>query len=316
MIILPNSEEGKRVSKELASRSLEQARLSPLLQPGEIVTMRSEDEATPKMDEGPSLLNPSMLPEGEFLKSASIMVDVDALFDTRASLLDMLHPRILAMALATGYETREEDAFHKVGFEKFKKIYEARDVRCLEDAPITAIASILMSFARETLAAAVESPAKEVVQIYVNVWPYKLGKAQAEKLGKLVSRFTAEILPVKVVSMSPEALTPTWCRANLEMLIKYDWEVWADVHAKSNAWRNVQMTEICVIAPRLYLKGKPSDTELEAFKTMHKSDPFTYVERGASTLFSLNYLPAKHFSMRINEEIIAAQYNIAMQTPW
>lgn len=89
-----------------------------------------------------------MLPEGEFLKSASIMVDVDALFDTRASLLDMLHPRILAMALAAGYETREEDAFHKVGFEKFKKIYEARDVRCLEDAPITAIASILMSFAR------------------------------------------------------------------------------------------------------------------------------------------------------------------------
>ena len=108
--------------------------------------------------------------------------DMDSLYDTRLATLDLLDTSVAKMALKNDYLNRDEDRFPYVDKDIFKSLYETRDLEVLERAMPTKAIDIIREFIKIALKQNIDTPIVGSVEVFVNVWPYKVQKEVATEM--------------------------------------------------------------------------------------------------------------------------------------
>lgn len=226
----------------------------------------------------------------EKFEFSSVFIELDALLDTRISVLMSLGDSALSSAIDGGYHTRPADIFPKVDNEQFKLRYAERDKSVLASAVVTPMAIMLKEFCLETLRNIINTPFHRQPKVIVNVYPYKLEEDEINTIISAIKAITEDMADIEAVYMPYEEITPLYVKRDLSVMVMYDYAKWLEAHSVSGAFKRTTCPEVVLFAPAIYFKPVaryPSADE----------NPFEAVEQLAAPLISLKLIPIEKFSM-------------------
>ena len=221
--------------------------------------------------------------------------DMDSLYDTRLATLDLLDTSIAKMALKEDYLNRDEDKFPYVERDIFKSLYETRDLEVLERAMPTKALEIIREFIRIALKQNIDTPNMGVVEVYVNVYPYKVEKAVAAEMCKALFHAFGSQVSIHMLNLKPELVTPKFFADTIAVAMIYDYDVWLEAHAKNDNLRKHQIPNVTLHGPRIYKKPKPNENDLRDFNRAGP-EPFKAMEVGLSSVVGMDFIEVEYFS--------------------
>ncbi len=227
-------------------------------------------------------------------KIETILVELDCILDTRLGTLAKMGVDTAVRALQNAYHTREHDVFEGVDTEEFKRAYRERNVETLQHSGLTLLSTMLRGLAQNLSEMAITRPYFDGVKIAVNTYPYQLNPELVEAIGKAVAVHVGSTAPVELVTISPQALTPTHVKANYAMLFMYDFQAWMEVHAQ--AFATTRLPDVSLIAPALYFGERPDQKTLQDL-VRDAAHPFAAMTMLASGLVGLELIDIKYFSI-------------------
>lgn len=222
------------------------------------------------------------------------MFELDALLDTRLGTIRKMGVEHAERVLTQQYLTRESDDFEGISRSTFKELYRQRDVETLKYSTITALVPQLKDLTTFLAEMAITRPYFDGIEIAVNLWPYKLSQQERKDLGDSVSAWTGGLVPVKLINIKPEALTPQLVNAQFAMMFMYDYGNWMDKH--SEAFNETRCSEIHLVAPAMYFNEKPDEKTLKEL-IREAAHPFQAAMMLASPLVGLELIDVKYFSI-------------------
>jgi hypothetical protein len=236
---------------------------------------------------------------------AGIVVDLDALFDTRLATLDLLDPLLAAHALQNGYLDREEDAFKFCNHELFRRVYAKRDEETLGRSRMTQIKGIVIDFMKDGINRFKTERTKAYVNVYINVWPYKIAEDAVGEILKPFYDVVGGMANIHVVNLRPEDLTPDVCKKHFSYIIKYDFMEWLVKLGELGLIQNNPMQGITLVAPRIFPSGKPPAIVLEQ-ESRGKMEPYQCAEFFFAPYIKLELYITRLFSANLEQTFIDA----------
>lgn len=227
-------------------------------------------------------------------KKQGIFIELDVLLDTRLATLYNLGEENMISALNNGYFIRRTDTFYGTDKETFDKAYKARDKETLKNAGITK----MIGFVRELIYAmntqAIEEPIHSGPKIYVNIYPYKLNDDEITSIIKATALATGELCDIEIVDMTPDEVTPAFCKSNLAIMFLYNYAPWLE--AQAERFKITRCSEITVIVPGIYFNKEPTKEELsKALSTyMH---PLKAIEFVSAVFINLKLYEIDNFCL-------------------
>jgi hypothetical protein len=226
-----------------------------------------------------------------------LLLDLDALYDTRFGTLLQLNPEAALQAIRNGYQIREVDDFETlthgaVTNEQFKKAYAARNLDTLKKSIITGIPVVLISHI-ETLVERMERGVDvSHVSITLNTWPYILPgpviEAMVEALGVLIPPF----VQINSRRINPKKLGPTDFKALFDGWVTYDFDAWFTMHHEELLYRRAN--SLTVILPRLHVSA-PGEYDTQEDEAMNKLDKQSLHAMVLEEFIHLEHLPVVDF---------------------
>lgn len=219
---------------------------------------------------------------------ATIYVSIDALFDTRLSILHAMDPAKLDPVVEEKYFGRKFDEFDGYNTKSFQDRYDKRDIAALKDAMITGIIPIISYFAKTTLKARVSTPFRRQPKLELNIYPYNLSEKAIKTIIHGLKIVTEGLIDIEVVRYSLEELTPSFVKSNYIDMVMYDYWNWLECHAKNKNFESVQCPEVTLIGPML-VKSR------EAWEECKAVDIFPIIEQYSSLFIKLVLYPVSYF---------------------
>lgn len=227
----------------------------------------------------------------------NLLLDLDALYDTRFGTLLRLSKAAAIQVVRNGYQVREIDDFERlseglVTNEVYQKAYAERDLDTLKKSIITGIPAVLITHI-ETLRERLERGVNvERISVTVNTWPYLLPgpviSAIIEALGVLLPEYCS--VTSRRIDMSktgPQALQSAydgWCT--------YDFDSWFAKHHEELLYRRAN--DLTVILPRLHISA-PEEYETQEDEAMNKLDKPSLQAMVLEEFIHLEHLPVVDF---------------------
>jgi hypothetical protein len=227
-------------------------------------------------------------------KIETILVELDCLLDTRLGTIERMGVEHAARVLTPAYLARQQDVFDGVDRDEFRRLYQARDVETLKHSKLTNLATRLRDLTTALSEMAIARPYFDGVKIAVNTYPYQLDAETSEAVGKAVAVWAGGVVPVELVSIRPEQLTPALVKTSFAMLFMYEYERWMDMHAE--AFKDTRLNEVHLIAPALYFNEQPDEKVLKGL-VRDAAHPFVAMTMLASPLVGLELIDVKYFSI-------------------
>lgn len=189
----------------------------------------------------------------------SIYVDADALFDTRATVLYSISPKLFDTAFRTNrYHARHKDVFENIDAETFASLYRTRNKLALAEAMPTYMLYFIRRRYVELLTDFINIEIRDRICIYVNIYPYNLTITEHDAIISIVKSALGSDVRVLIVRMSNVELTPAWILDRVDTLYKYDYVDWLDTQLSSQALVRKPLLETLFIAPALFPDSTPT----------------------------------------------------------
>jgi hypothetical protein len=219
-----------------------------------------------------------------------VFVDIDALFDTRLSLLLSISKKLTLKIIENGsYITRKKDNFDNLSYDIFNSLYRNRRKTVLSDAIPTPVFKLLREHYGD-LVTDIKNTKMLNPYIYLNIYPYKLNLDEQD----LLAYGLAQVIPncnIKMVSMDYDDFSPDWIHDHVDTVFKYDTLSWVEYNMSNTKLVNNPITDIIFIAPAIVPGNTPEGKiDSELFKI------FTYT---ANLVINLNLIDASNFSASI-----------------
>lgn len=234
--------------------------------------------------------------KSELEKIFGVYVDIDCLFDTRLSTLGLIDPSLILAALDEGYIKREQDSFSFLKKDRFKELYDLRDVETLRAAPVTNCFQLLHELVINIIKTSIDSPDCTGAKVYVNIYPYKLTNEEIGDLLELIVTYTDKKAQVEIIDLSPDKITVDFCDNNLVALVMYDYNTWLEANTLNGGFKRKSLNDLILMAPKLYLHKVPTDKEIKACGIKGLT-PFKAVKMLASSLIRLEFMEVEAFSV-------------------
>lgn len=219
---------------------------------------------------------------------STMMVELDALLDSRASILFKMNPDAFEKILKKDYFKRRVDIFENIDNDLYKELYSKRNKEVLKNSIITNIGEMMKEFCQTTLDNTLKTPFHLTPKLIINVFPYDLLEEELNIIVKGVAAVTNGIADIEIVNMSPEQLTPTYVKSKLSVLVLYDYWTWLETHSLNENFRKTTCPDVSLIGPRIsFVKDfqvKEGDT-----------DPFEAATELAAPIISLSLIDIIHF---------------------
>lgn len=226
--------------------------------------------------------------------SQRIFVFLDAILDTRAGTISRLCPDKVIDILADNYHQRFEDKFKGIDPEVFKDAYAKRDIETLSVSTVTGIMVLLKQLCDVLIEQAITMPFHSGPEIILNTYPYKVDEELSELICKSIAVWTEGRVPVEAVYMTPEEITPEYCKENLSLMIFYEYGDWLNLHLASMEKTNLK--EITMYVPALYFSKCPTPKEMEELLA-EAPHPFLSLELMVKPVLDFNIIDVRYFSI-------------------
>ncbi len=231
-------------------------------------------------------------------------LDLDCLYDTRLATLELLDHRLAKMAIANGYYKRTRDIFPFVDKKTFNELYALRDVSTLDKAIMTSALDVLANFTKDAVRQVNESPHSDEINVFLNVYPYKIDRATAQAMLEPLSKLTGKVANINLLNIPVEKVSLKFCRENLSLMMMYDFEDWLEFNAKNDMFRSYPIPDVCLFVPELFIVDGPVDEEEIKSMIQQGTHPFRAVEKMARNLIDLTMIDISYYCARIPEAII------------
>lgn len=227
-------------------------------------------------------------------KVEKVLVDIDVLLDTRLATIAKINEDTAVDVLNNGYRTRTIDSFPGISAEEFKKAYAKRDVDTLTMSVATNAFILLQSCIRGSIENIIVGGPGQPISFEINYHPYDLSGEEVDFIRQAIEARTMEIVDINMVKIDNMFLTPTYCKENYALMIKYDYVEWIEMHQEELAKK--PMPGVGLIAPALYHLQVPTDEEMEDFKR-NSIDPFQTTEIALAPAIGLRLIKPDIFSL-------------------
>jgi hypothetical protein len=246
--------------------------------------------------------------------SSYVLVELDALLDTRLGALTQVAPAAAARLVTDRrYFTRQIDAFEweDLDWAAFRRIYQARDAEAIFDSVMTEMTALLPSILKKLVRVSETTPYLPGLAVELNVYPYQLDAFWREEIHKNVREYIPPDLDLRVVYYPPEQLTPAFLRGRYSGMIIYDFARWFEVQMR--AFETVKLPRFTILAPALYQKAIPAPEDIYAPDMIRKLTPFEIAETGLADCFQLELLEAHVFSIIRPDVVLPALERVALK---
>lgn len=231
----------------------------------------------------------------------TILLDLDAVLDTRLGSLSQVSPDAAVAVMRNGYWEREQDNFDVLSgglitLEQYKTAYAKRDETTLAASVLTRLVDVLGPITQELQRK--QSAQVEVSEIHLllNFYPYKLEPATVEAFLASIKVYLAVSTQVRAVSYAPADLTPVNLDKLCDLYILYDYNEWIGLHRDALAAHPIPMTTM--LAPELWHSKDALKPEYIVDKeTGMTRNPFRLHQMIMAEFIGLEFHPIFLFSM-------------------
>jgi hypothetical protein len=230
-----------------------------------------------------------------------VVIELDAILDTRIPLIHKMAPALTETILCSGYKERIDDRSSLCGIDylEFVEAYNNREKDLLLGAFVTSVPKVVYDGFEEMMNESIESPISLFPEVLINTFPYDLGDEEIKVLSESVFRNYPIDIPVKMINISYDDLNPKWLRENkIDRLILYGSELWLYTQFKNDAWGPVKACpNIELVAPMLITADNKGMELDEVLKRKHDGmNVFEFSEKATSLLIKLTYYKASMFT--------------------
>ena len=224
------------------------------------------------------------------LPSVKLLLELDALLDTRLSILGSMDPKRTATIMQdSSYTTRVIDRFPGFDNKAFKEAYDNRTTKALAGAMRTDVFKILHDFITRVMNRNIVSPTPVDTEIVVNSYPYKL----TEKEQTIMALGLIKSLPlcpkVTFVDMPVNKLTPQYLRG-FGCVIMYNFNEWLTEFLAEDHLSACPIPDTTFFVPAILGRIDEGDAPPE-----NLSQAFNEISREFHRVMSIVFTPVEMF---------------------
>ncbi len=235
------------------------------------------------------------------MKDQIIMVDLDALFDTRIATIAGLNPE-------TGIKLIANDRYRKrtnanwtditngaITTEAFNEAYRNRDKETLTRATITKMPEIIGEFTKSLQWRGIVKIDVDKVSIKVNTWPYKFTSDEKRVLRDCMAQYTSATATIEFVHVSLQDMIPSRLDELADIWITYEYNDWIAMHQDNLLRYRIPMMTILV--PQVMYNEELINEEDYTDKELGGTyDPFKVHQVTMSEFIGVEFYPPFTFS--------------------
>lgn len=180
---------------------------------------------------------------------ARILIQLDALLDTRFGTLALMNPEGGEALIKAGYHSRQVDIFDGYDTKQYRELYAKRDKTTLMHSLPTKMMLLLRQMVDALDEQTIVRPYHTGVEVVVNCYPYELEEEDKVTIAETVSFWTKDLAPVKVVTLADKDLSPQFCKDQFGVMIFYDFADWFKMHVAQMA--SVRLVDIQAFIPSI-----------------------------------------------------------------
>lgn len=238
-----------------------------------------------------------------------ILIDLDALLDTRAAVLGYLNPQWMESVLMdekNPYRLRTSDFWNdiKEGIDtsQYEEVYKNRDKKLLSLARMTNIVPYLLDIVREQEGnIAFHSDVLASLTIVINTFPYELTKEETHDLIMAMTSYFGLVVDVKVFHEDPMNLPLNYLTyKGFTQYVMYDFKSWSEKHVNTieKLENYPARPQFMIITPQL-MSYKLTPELLMGLEehNLVGEDPFEIMKSWMAPIFTLIFLPPGAFSL-------------------
>lgn len=229
--------------------------------------------------------------------TSKILIDIDSLFDLRQATLYSLvkdKEQLTDYLISEAYNFRSYDNFLDLTEEDFVTAHNKRNFSIFPYATITYLLNVIKIKLNNLEKRNNYYNEKKPPELLVNVYPFILTKEQSELFRDLIFVKIEKKSLVKIVSLSPKEITPSFIvNNNVTACFMYDFSAWMDAHAK--VLESAKLTDCLFYFPSIGKKN-PTPEEERHIKSLGFKDLFSYTEFLLSSVMPVSFLPTVFYS--------------------
>lgn len=246
--------------------------------------------------------------------SSYVIVDLDALLDTRLGALSQVAPETASRLVADPrYYQRQIDAFEweELDWARFREIYRARDEEAIFDSVMTEMTALLPAILDKLVRVSETTPYLPDLAVELNIYPYQLDDLTRQDIWDNVRDYIPKDLDLRIVRYPYEELTPSFLRGRYSGMILYNFSDWFELQMRN--FETVKLPRFSILAPALYQKHVPTPEEIYAPEMIRKLTPFEIAETGLADCFHLELLESHVFSIIRPDVVLPALERVALK---
>lgn len=228
-----------------------------------------------------------------------VLVELDALMDTRLGTLHTLNPEyaIEAVQSLDYYNRISDDLSHccAVTDAEYRAAYAVRDAEVLQSSRMTNLIFMLSNICVELDRQRRETPFTESVKVHLNVYPYQLDDSERFAIESALMCHLPMDVQVESVSIAPSALTPQYINSQYTGMLLYNFIDWIQRHYAT--FEHFRMAGVTILAPRLHAEHGAAFTAADLGPDVTDLDPYDMIAQSHAMFFGLEWLSPVHYCM-------------------
>lgn len=229
------------------------------------------------------------------MQSQHVLIELDALLDTRIGLLGGRFPSKLPTVDLTAYINRNKNNLAELfdlPEDEWQTAWEQRDLLAVRHAHATTLAKTVGRLLHGHKVRGDVSPIHDRLHVIVNVWPYRLTDEEEDAFVQAITELMVEGTLVSTERLSPKELTPSLIDDRFNALIMYDAVTWLDAQKEALASHRIPRVT-------LYTQGVLLDDNPETLDYIEREsiDPFIRVKQQLAEYISIHWWKPGYFSL-------------------
>lgn len=226
------------------------------------------------------------------LETSTLLIEIDALLDTRLATIASLGDDVLAAAYTPLYHQRICDRWSGVNPSVWQGKYDKRGRSILKEALLTPMGQFLNEFTFCTLKQIINTPFHYQPKILLNVYPYQLTEDEINILIQSVMALTDRKADVQAMNVSYEQITPAYVKKHINIMVMYEYYKWLEIHALNGKLKKITCPEVALVGPAIFFK--PVDSSKSSEELVEALDA---IQQLTAPLIGLQLLPIENFSI-------------------
>lgn len=222
-----------------------------------------------------------------------LLIDLDALLDTRLGCLIAHRPKEAAEMNMNAYRARLTDELWKycdnVTEEEYKDWWGNRDVEVLKCSSATSMMVRLKAMTYNLTAVRAEQTFMTDLKVIVNVYPYTLPEEIKQEYKAAIKEVISKDFQVEIVRLPPMSLAPQTLLDTFNYYAIYDLDAW--LIANHTLLEDKPIPAFPMNAPSMYCNSAPSEEDIKELGFSQPEEAFAQWELYMSAHLMLGFLP-------------------------